>query len=46
MGISCHSKRIGVHEVRVKVGSCFREDSGKTSVIAALGRREPSRLRI
>ena len=29
-GISCRSKRFGVHELRVKVGSCFREDCAKT----------------
>jgi hypothetical protein len=33
-GICCHSKRLGLHEFCVKVGSCFREDSGKTSGMA------------
>jgi hypothetical protein len=28
-GIRCHSKRFGVHELRVKVGSCFREECRK-----------------
>src|SRR5580693_3800676 len=34
MGSSCHSKRVGVHELRVKVGSFFREDFRKDSVVA------------
>src|SRR5438105_12169909 len=37
LGASCRATRFGVHELCVKVGSCFREDSGKTSAIVAGG---------
>src|SRR6185295_17241265 len=37
MGSSCRSMRVGVHELQVKGVSCFREVSGRSSVIAAQG---------
>ena len=41
MGISCHSKRFGVHELCVKVGSCFPEVFGKDARSCASARPEP-----
>jgi hypothetical protein len=48
MGVICRPKQLGVHEAWVKKGSCFREDSGRTSGIvvegAASHRRTDSNL--
>src|SRR5450631_1238290 len=37
MGVICPPEHLGVHEAWVKKGSCFLEDSGRTSVIMAQG---------